>query len=449
MQYPLSSFAKKCAGGWIDRCPAHDDKNPSLSIKETSDGVLLLKCFAGCRFEQIIEAAGLKGDSINRPRPTLNAYTRADAAADLSKRVSMAKNIWQASIPLGGSLAQSYLNSRGIECWSDDIRFHPSLYYSKIEAEAPAMVSAIRRDRQFVGVHRTFLSPTGEKLNKMMLDLFCLAAIITKFALYLGVLTATGTVLATRLFGLDRTNGLAAVFAALGLLATIFAFLLRGANLTGDASGMVDPEMLSLLWATPVGTAFMVRILGLGLLIVGLFLGRIGIWLSMLGGVIAVGSFGQVGHIADRVALLLDITLMIHLLAIALWIGILTPLRRLASSASSFADAAAVGHQFGAMASVTVPGLIVAGVYMSYHLVGSFAALIETDYGRALIVKLLLVGLLLALAAANKFRFVPALRSGDPSAARHLSQSIAVEWVIISAVLGTTAVLTTNLALPV
>jgi putative copper resistance protein D len=101
------------------------------------------------------------------------------------------------------------------------------------------------------------------------------------------------------------------------------------------------------------------------------------------------------------------------------------------------------------MASVTVPGLIVAGVYMSYHLAGSFAALIETDYGRALIVKLLLLGLLLALAAANKFRFVPALRSGDPSAARHLSQSIAVEWVIISAVLGTTAVLTTNLALPV
>jgi len=169
MQYPLSSFAKKCAGGWIDSCPAHDDKNPSLSIKETSDGVLLLKCFAGCSFGQIIEAAGLKGDSINRPRPTLNAYTRADAAADLSKRVSMAKNIWQASIPLGGSLAQSYLNSRGIECWSDDIRFHPSLYYSKIETETPAMVCAIRRDRQFVGVHRTFLSPTGEKLNKMML----------------------------------------------------------------------------------------------------------------------------------------------------------------------------------------------------------------------------------------------------------------------------------------
>ena len=283
----------------------------------------------------------------------------------------------------------------------------------------------------------------------MMLDIFGLAAIITKFSLYLGVLTATGTVMATRIFQLDRTNGLAAAFACLGLIAAIFAFLLRGANLTDDASGMIDPEMLGLLWATPVGTALIARVLGLCLLILGLFLGRVGIWISMLGGVIAVGSFGQVGHISDRAALLLDLTLLIHLLAIALWIGILTPLRRLASSGKTYVAAATVGHQFGVIASFTVPGLIVAGIYMSYHLIGSLAALIETEYGRALIVKTLLLGLLLVLAAANKLRFVPALRSGDPSAARHLSQSIAVEWLIISAVLGTTAVLTTNLALPV
>ena len=110
-----------------------------------------------------------------------------------------------------------------------------------------------------------------------MLDPITLAAIITKFALYLGVLTATGTVLATRLFQLDRTNGLAAAFASLGLIATILAFLLRGANLTGDASGMIDPEMLGLLWATPVGTAFIARVLGLSLLILGLLFGRVGI----------------------------------------------------------------------------------------------------------------------------------------------------------------------------
>ncbi|MDG1745247.1 MAG: CopD family protein, partial [Planktomarina sp.] len=71
-----------------------------------------------------------------------------------------------------------------------------------------------------------------------------------------------------------------------------------------------------------------------------------------------------------------------------------------------------------------------------------------TDYGQALIVKTLLIGLLLGLAAANKLRFVPALRSGDGTGARHLAKSIYAEWVIIIAILGTTAVLTTSLTLP-
>jgi len=39
--------------GWIARCPAHDDHNPSLSIKQGDDGRTLLKCFAGCTVEKI------------------------------------------------------------------------------------------------------------------------------------------------------------------------------------------------------------------------------------------------------------------------------------------------------------------------------------------------------------------------------------------------------------
>jgi putative copper resistance protein D len=281
-----------------------------------------------------------------------------------------------------------------------------------------------------------------------MPDAFGLAAIVTKFALYLGVMTAAGTVIATLMFRLNRTRGLAAAFAVLGLVATIFAFSLRGANLTGDVSGMTDPEMLGLLWTTPVGTALLLRLVGLGLLIAGLFIGRVGIWVSVLGGIIAIWSFDHVGHVSGRDTTLLDIALTLHLLAVALWIGVLTPLKRLASSSATCALAADVGHRFGVVAMITVPALIIAGGYMGYKLVGSFSALIGTGYGQALIIKVLLVGLLLGLAAANKLRFIPALRSGDPAAANHLSKSISVEWLVILAVLGTTAVLTTNLTLP-
>ena len=281
-----------------------------------------------------------------------------------------------------------------------------------------------------------------------MPDLFVLVAIFTKFALYLGVMTAAGTVMTTLMFRLDRTRSISTIFAVLGLSATILSFLLRGANLTGSWSGMTDPMILSLLWTTPVGTALALRLVGLNLLLLGLILGRIGAWTSVLGGIIAIFSFTQIGHISGSESTLMDVALILHLLAVALWIGVLAPLYRLASSSTTYATAANAGHRFGVVASVTVPVLIAVGGYMGYQLVGSFTALIETGYGQALIIKVLLVGGLLALAAVNKLRFIPALRSGDPIAASHLSKSIYVEWLVILAILGVSAVLTTNLTLP-
>ena len=139
---------------------------------------------------------------------------------------------------------------------------------------------------------------------------------------------------------------------------------------------------------------------------------------------------------------------MLHLVTIAIWIGILTPLHRLATEPSTYTEAVEVGHRFGVMASIMVPALFIAGVYMSYTLVGSIVALTQTGYGQALIIKVLLVAILLGLAAANKLRFMPRLRTGDPTAANHLAKSISIEWLVVVLVLAITAVLTSNLMLP-
>ena len=40
--------AKPNGRGWMARCPAHDDRTPSLSIAQGDDGRVLLKCHAGC-----------------------------------------------------------------------------------------------------------------------------------------------------------------------------------------------------------------------------------------------------------------------------------------------------------------------------------------------------------------------------------------------------------------
>jgi len=46
-------------GHWVACCPAHQDKNPSLAIRETDDGRILLKCFAGCSAYEVVSAVGM------------------------------------------------------------------------------------------------------------------------------------------------------------------------------------------------------------------------------------------------------------------------------------------------------------------------------------------------------------------------------------------------------
>lgn len=60
---------------WIAQCPAHDDHDPSLSIKE-SDGKILLYCHAGCPTEHVVSALGLTmadlfGDPTTMGRPKI------------------------------------------------------------------------------------------------------------------------------------------------------------------------------------------------------------------------------------------------------------------------------------------------------------------------------------------------------------------------------------------
>jgi len=47
-------------GSWKALCPAHEDREPSLSVTEGDDGRALLKCFAGCDTENIVGALGLE-----------------------------------------------------------------------------------------------------------------------------------------------------------------------------------------------------------------------------------------------------------------------------------------------------------------------------------------------------------------------------------------------------
>jgi hypothetical protein len=50
---------RRSGGGWEARCPAHEDRSPSLSVRVGDDGRVLVYCHAGCRTEDVVAAIGL------------------------------------------------------------------------------------------------------------------------------------------------------------------------------------------------------------------------------------------------------------------------------------------------------------------------------------------------------------------------------------------------------
>ena len=79
---------QKAPDSWMARCPAHGDKNPSLSITLKPDGKVLMHCFTGCTVEEICQAVGLKLSDLmpERPRPAASAAGTGQAAAGTGQK---------------------------------------------------------------------------------------------------------------------------------------------------------------------------------------------------------------------------------------------------------------------------------------------------------------------------------------------------------------------------
>ncbi|MEW6572574.1 MAG: CHC2 zinc finger domain-containing protein [Bacillota bacterium] len=56
---PRLISVRKAGHGWVACCPAHDDKHPSLSVGTGRNGRVLLHCYSGCSFHEILSALGL------------------------------------------------------------------------------------------------------------------------------------------------------------------------------------------------------------------------------------------------------------------------------------------------------------------------------------------------------------------------------------------------------
>jgi hypothetical protein len=64
----LSKVRQRQPGQFSALCPAHEDSQPSLSVRETPGGAVLLHCFGGCTVSDVVASLGLEMSDLFPPR---------------------------------------------------------------------------------------------------------------------------------------------------------------------------------------------------------------------------------------------------------------------------------------------------------------------------------------------------------------------------------------------
>ena len=147
--------------GWLVRCPAHNDRSPSLSISDGEAGRILVKCWTGCSFESVRDALARQGlwparqgleprsrrtgewNGVHRSHSPAHAAPKPDNPTATFKR-DLAQRIWRETEPVSHPLARRYFEQeRGIRLPEDfeRVRFHPACPFGR--ETAPAVIAPV------------------------------------------------------------------------------------------------------------------------------------------------------------------------------------------------------------------------------------------------------------------------------------------------------------------
>jgi putative copper resistance protein D len=264
---------------------------------------------------------------------------------------------------------------------------------------------------------------------------------------FVALFQAAGVAIFIALFGrrLTQTSqrlrriGFVSAVAGIALVAAHYA--LEAARMAGALSGVLDPSLQAMVFDSSMSTAWIWRMIGLTL-IAGTILrdGKVATTVGLIGVAAVIVAFLFVGHSAIHSHRgWLASFLAIHLAVVAFWFGSLVPLY-VVSRDERTPLAAEIVNDFSRLAVWLVPVILLVGVLMAVLLIDRWTVFGE-GYGLSLIAKALGFGALMGLAALNKWRYGPALAAA--SGAGTFQRTVAIEYVLICAVLMTTAVMTT------
>lgn len=244
-----------------------------------------------------------------------------------------------------------------------------------------------------------------------------------------------------RLIRFQRGTALLAVVMAAAAVAVSGAYQ-RGAGVRGVLeTASLDPQL--------VGddlTVLVLQAVGLGLATV--LAGRPTPSLAGdLGAAIAVWSPALVGHTkAYEPVSLLVLTDALHLTAAAVWLGGLAGLAiALPSLAGREREGAQLLTRFSTVAAGLLTVLAGAGALLGWRILGSWSGLVETTYGRLLLVKVGIALVVASVAAWNRFGLLPRVTAGPHEARRRATYGVRrvvlLEAALLVAVLGVTGFL--------
>jgi hypothetical protein len=161
LQSAAIDIVKRLGGRWRKKggmclCPAHDDHDPSLSVR-VGDHSLLFHCFAGCNPVDVIRA--IRRRRLDVP---VNANGTTPAPANDNRDAIMAERaqaLWDSARPFLGSPAEVYARRRGLMGLPQSLRYHPRtpLGSGRDVRFRPALLAAIRSRTRVIAVERLFL----------------------------------------------------------------------------------------------------------------------------------------------------------------------------------------------------------------------------------------------------------------------------------------------------
>lgn len=250
------------------------------------------------------------------------------------------------------------------------------------------------------------------------------------------------------------TNSLR-VLAAIAATAAVLGVPAASLRILGASpAGLFDTRWLGALWPPSLWQAAL-ALIGLALALAVLHSKRPPLhWLGWAGVILALASPVLLGHTRSfEPQWLMQLSDGVHLAAGAYWLGGLVGLVIFLRKARltgvdgpqvSATDAAAVVATFSGFALWSAGAVALSGLGMASITLGSPLALLDTDYGRLLMIKVGLVIFVAGIALWNRNRLVPmiAKRPASKFAWRKLLSTLLYESLILVLVLGVTGFLT-------